>query len=98
MIPALLVLSVAKWGKPSVWRVTGDRAGELWLLGSVHNLRQENYSLPPDVDRLYQRADIVVIELDLQQEGDELLQQDEGDDVDGEPKKLKQLSGSETLH
>jgi uncharacterized protein YbaP (TraB family) len=67
-----LVLSAAEWGKPSVWRVTGDRAGELWSLGSVHNLRQEIYPLPPDVDRLYQRADIVVIELDSQQENQQL--------------------------
>ena len=66
------MLSAAEWGKPSVWRVTGDRAGELWSLGSVHNLRQENYPPPPDVDRLYPRADIVVIELDLQKENQQL--------------------------
>jgi hypothetical protein len=34
----------------------------------------------------------------LQREGDELLQSDEGDGVDGESKRLEQLSGSETLH
>ena len=61
----LCLLSSSAWGEPAAWRVTGGEDGELWLLGSVHYLRQEDYPLPPNVDALYQRADVIVMELDL---------------------------------
>jgi uncharacterized protein YbaP (TraB family) len=50
---------------PAVWRVAGARGAELWLLGSVHVLRSEDYPLPDSVDRLFASADEIVMELDL---------------------------------
>ena len=61
----LCLVSGAAWGEPAAWRVTGAGAGELWLLGSVHYLRQEDYPLPPRIDALYRLADVIVMELDL---------------------------------
>ncbi len=62
---ALCLFSGSVWGEPAAWRVTNEQGGELWLLGSVHYLRSEDYPLPPNVDRLYEMADILVMELDL---------------------------------
>jgi len=50
---------------PAIWRVSSDDAGELWLLGSVHYLREQDYPLPAVIDALYERADVLVMELDL---------------------------------
>lgn len=51
-------------GDPAAWRVSEGR-GELWLLGSVHYLREKDYPLPAVVDELYARADGLVFEIDL---------------------------------
>ena len=61
----LCVVSGSAWAEPAAWRVTGEETGELLLLGSVHYLRQEDYPLPSNIDELYQQADVVVMELDL---------------------------------
>ncbi len=50
---------------PAAWHVTGPGPGELWLLGSVHYLREDDYPLPNVVDELYAGADVIVMELDL---------------------------------
>lgn len=50
---------------PPAWHVGGEAGGELWLLGSVHYLREDDHPLPDVVDRLYSRADALVMELDL---------------------------------
>lgn len=50
---------------PAAWHVGGERGGELWLLGSVHYLRPSDHPLPDVVDELYERADALVMELDL---------------------------------
>jgi uncharacterized protein YbaP (TraB family) len=55
---------------PAAWRVTGPRGGELTLLGSMHVLRPSDHPLPPSVDALIDRAELIVMEIDL-------------DDVDG---------------
>jgi hypothetical protein len=57
--------TAAAQADPAAWRVTGDGDGELWLLGSVHYLREQDYPLPGIVDELYRRADVLVMELDL---------------------------------
>jgi uncharacterized protein YbaP (TraB family) len=58
------LLSVSAWGNPAAWHVSGEDS-ELWLLGSIHYLRERDYPLPPRVDELYQLADTLVMELDL---------------------------------
>jgi uncharacterized protein len=50
---------------PAAWRIAGERGGEVALLGSMHALRARDYPLPPLVDRLYARAEIIVMEIDL---------------------------------
>ena len=50
---------------PAAWRIQGEHGGEVALLGSMHVLRPSDYPLPPLVDELYARADVLVMELDL---------------------------------
>lgn len=50
---------------PAAWRLTGTNDNEIVLLGSVHYLRDEDYPLPAVIDQLYDRADALVMELDL---------------------------------
>lgn len=57
--------ATAAHADPAAWRVTGPGHGELWLLGSVHYLREQDYPLPGIVDELYARAEVLVMELDL---------------------------------
>ena len=57
--------AAAAQADPAAWRVTTPEGGELWLLGSVHYLRELDHPLPPLVDRLYAQADVLVMELDL---------------------------------
>ena len=61
---ALFLLTASAWGNPAAWHVSGE-GGELWLLGSIHYLREQDYPLPPLIEELYQRADTLVMELDL---------------------------------
>ena len=61
----LCAVSGSASAEPAAWRVTGEDTGELLLLGSVHYLRQEDYPLPSNIDELYQQADTLVMELDL---------------------------------
>lgn len=52
--------------QPLAWRATLPGAdGELLLLGSIHVLRQQDYPLPSLVDALYDQADAVLMELEL---------------------------------
>jgi len=55
-------LSIAE---PAAWRVTGPNGSEIVLLGSMHLLRASDYPLPASVDRLIDRADTIVLEIDL---------------------------------
>lgn len=59
-----LLLAAHAHADPVVWRVSGGN-GDMWLLGSVHYLRDADYPLPDVVDDLYARADRLVMELDL---------------------------------
>jgi uncharacterized protein len=66
------VVALATWltagtvaADPAAWRMAGQGRGEVTLLGSMHVLRQSDYPLPAVVDRLFDRADVLVMELDL---------------------------------
>ena len=50
---------------PAAWRIAGKRGGDLTFLGSMHVLRATDYPLPPTIDKLFARADVLVMELDL---------------------------------
>jgi uncharacterized protein YbaP (TraB family) len=62
---ALLLLATNAWADPAVWRVSTSEDSELWLLGSVHYLREQDHPLPDVIERLYARADALVMEIDL---------------------------------
>jgi uncharacterized protein YbaP (TraB family) len=51
--------------EPAAWRVSGRNGGEVTLLGSMHVLRPSDHPLPPAVDGLIERAQSIVMELDL---------------------------------
>jgi uncharacterized protein YbaP (TraB family) len=65
--PALAAILAAgtAGADPAAWRMTGAGRGEITLLGSMHVLREADYPLPASVDRLFERADALVMELDL---------------------------------
>ena len=50
---------------PAAWRIPGKDGGEVALLGSMHVLRASDYPLPALVDELYAHADVLVMEIDL---------------------------------
>ncbi len=64
-LAALLLLTTNAWADPAVWRVSTGADAELWLLGSVHYLREQDHPLPDVIEQLYARADALVMEIDL---------------------------------
>ena len=62
---AVALLARGAAADPAAWRIAGERGGEVALLGSMHALRARDYPLPPLVDELYARAEVIVMELDL---------------------------------
>lgn len=71
VIGALLAAAVALCATctaaadPAAWRIAGKQGGEITLLGSMHVLRASDYPLPANIDKLFARADVLVMELDL---------------------------------
>jgi hypothetical protein len=47
-----------------LWELEGAR-GQVRLLGSIHFLRASDYPLPPAMQRAYEEADVLVMELDM---------------------------------
>jgi len=62
---ALALPAAIATAEPAAWRVTGRNGGEVTLLGSMHVLRASDHPLPASVDALLERADNIVMELDL---------------------------------
>lgn len=62
---AALGVAFAAAADPAAWRLTGQDGGEITLLGSMHVLRATDHPLPPSVDALIERAETIVMELDL---------------------------------
>jgi len=61
---ALWPIQQAAAEEPAIWEYQGAR-GTVRLLGSVHLLRREDYPLPASIDRAYQQADTLVMEVDI---------------------------------
>jgi hypothetical protein len=61
---ALLAVGSAS-ADPAAWRIAGPDGGEIVLLGSMHMLRASDYPLPTAVDGLVDRAETIVMEIDL---------------------------------
>jgi hypothetical protein len=64
LLAAALVAGAAN-ADPAAWRIAGTGGGEVVLLGSMHLLRARDYPLPAAVDGLVDRAETVVMEVDL---------------------------------
>lgn len=64
---ALLALSCSAAGRaePAAWSITGQHGNRVVLLGSVHYLRDSDYPLPERIEALYEAADELVMEIDL---------------------------------
>ncbi len=62
---AFLLPAAQAAADPAAWRVTGVDGGDVTLLGSMHVLRPSDHPLPPFVDELIERAERIVMELDL---------------------------------
>jgi len=80
-----LVAMLAAWqtaaADPAVWHFAPRPDTDVWLLGSVHYLRESDHPLPDAIDRLYASADTLVMELDL-------------DDLDGSAVQLRFLQAA----
>jgi uncharacterized protein YbaP (TraB family) len=64
----LLVLAaqpVHARGETSVWTMKGER-NTVYLAGSVHALPKSDASFPEQLERVYQAADVIVLEVDLE--------------------------------
>jgi uncharacterized protein YbaP (TraB family) len=64
-LPALTLTAGIASADPAAWRLTGPNGGEVTLLGSMHILRSSDHPLPASVDTLIDRAELIVMELDL---------------------------------
>lgn len=62
---ALVLITCRGAADPAAWQVSGEHGAELWLLGSVHYLRADDHPLPSIVAELYEQADGLIMELDL---------------------------------
>jgi uncharacterized protein YbaP (TraB family) len=51
-------------GKTFMWKTERERT-TVYLLGSVHALKEDAYPLPPAIDAAFDEAEIVVFEIDL---------------------------------
>jgi uncharacterized protein YbaP (TraB family) len=64
-----LIFFIAAWqtaaADPAVWHFSPGPGTDVWLLGSVHYLREQDHPLPGIVDELYDAADTLVMEIDL---------------------------------
>jgi uncharacterized protein YbaP (TraB family) len=52
-------------GETSVWTMKGER-NTVYLAGSVHALPKGDASFPEQLERVYQAADVIVLEVDLE--------------------------------
>jgi len=62
---ALTLPAAMATAEPAAWRVAGRNGGEVTLLGSMHVLRASDHPLPASIDALIERADTIVMEIDL---------------------------------
>ena len=65
----LCVLAFAAWGDDgshpvTLWRADGA-SNSVYILGSIHMLREEDHPLPRIIDEVYADAEIIVMELDM---------------------------------
>jgi uncharacterized protein YbaP (TraB family) len=64
LLLSLLLLSNTALAESSVWKVSNGQHS-LFIAGTIHVLRPEDYPLPAAFDRAYLQADRIVLETDL---------------------------------
>ena len=65
VITSFLLVPVCS-AKSCLWKVASD-SGTLYLQGSVHVLKADNYPLAPAIEDAFAKSDILVLETDLSQ-------------------------------
>ena len=60
----LLLLSTGALAKSCLWKVT-SKSGTLYLQGSVHVLKADNYPLAPAIEQAYAASEALVLEVDM---------------------------------
>ena len=65
----LCLLAASAWGEDAshpvtLWRADGS-SNSVYILGSIHLLREEDHPLPVVIDKAYADAEIIVMELDM---------------------------------
>ena len=61
--PAAAATAAAKPPVPLLWKVTGPGDSRLYLLGSFHLLKPQDYPLSPDVEQAFEASQRIVFEL-----------------------------------
>lgn len=61
--PATDATAAAKPPVPLLWKVTGPGDSRVYLLGSFHLLKPQDYPLSPDVEQAFEASQRVVFEL-----------------------------------
>ena len=61
-----LLLAGTVFSQSSVWEVSKN-GNTLYLGGSVHILRAEDYPLPAEFDKAFEKSDILILEADVAQ-------------------------------
>jgi uncharacterized protein len=63
---ALIICPLSGWSKSCLWKIS-DRENLLYMQGSVHMLKPDNYPLKPAIMEAYRQSDILVFETDMTQ-------------------------------
>ncbi|MDJ0750911.1 MAG: TraB/GumN family protein [Woeseiaceae bacterium] len=65
LLLSVLAAPVLAGGHPvTMWRIDGA-TNSVYLLGSIHLLREQDHPLPAVIDTAYEEAEVVVMELDM---------------------------------
>jgi uncharacterized protein YbaP (TraB family) len=64
LLPAATGLAHDEGHPVTLWEVEG-KANSVYLLGSIHLLREDDHPLPAVIDRAYADAEVIVMELDM---------------------------------
>jgi len=59
-----LFLTTTVWAKSTLWKVTSEK-GTLYLQGSVHLLKAEDYPLDPAIEKAFAKSSTVFFEVDI---------------------------------
>ena len=94
--PPVLADSPAGEGaeKTFMWRVQGPGA-TVYLLGSVHAMKEDSYPLPPAIETAFDSVEKLVFEVDLDDLGSEAIQMLAAGTLDGE-ETLEEIVGPAT--